>query len=332
MKAVVYERYGPPEVLEFKELETPAPKNSEVLIKIHATTVTSADWRVRSLNVPAGFGLITRLVFGVSKPRQPILGSELAGIVESVGKDVRNFKIGDEVFAFSDASMGCHAEYKCMPQDGAVALKPPSLSYDEAAALSFGGTTALDFFRRGKLRRGESVLVNGASGAVGTAAVQIAKHFGADVTGVCSTANVELVKSLGARRVIDYTAEDFTQNAETYDVIVDTAGTAPFSRSRASLKEGGRLLMVLGGLPDMLQMPWVSMTSSKKVIAGPATGRAEDLRFLAGLAQAGEYKPVIDRRYPFEQIAEAHRYVDTGRKRGNVVITVAHRMNREDAF
>ncbi|TVT57685.1 MAG: NAD(P)-dependent alcohol dehydrogenase [Azoarcus sp. PHD] len=332
MKAVVYERYGPPEVLQCKEVEKPSPKDNEVLIKIHATTVTSGDWRVRSLNVPAGFGLITRLVFGVSKPRQPILGSELAGIVESVGKDVRNFKIGDEVFAFSDASMGCHAEYKCMPQDGAVALKPPSLSYDEAAALSFGGTTALDFFRRGKLRRGESVLVNGASGAVGTAAVQIAKHFGADVTGVCSTANVELVKSLGARRVIDYTAEDFTQNAETYDVIVDTAGTAPFSRSRASLKEGGRLLMVLGGLPDMLQMPWVSMTSSKKVIAGPATGRAEDLRFLAGLAEMGEFKPVIDRRYPFEQIAEAHRYVDTGRKKGNVVITVAHRMNREDAF
>lgn len=332
MKAVVYERYGPPEVLQFKEVEKPAPKNNEVLIRIHATTVTSGDWRVRSLNVPAGFGLIMRLVFGVSKPRQPILGSELAGIVESVGKDVRNFKIGDEVFAFSDASMGCHAEYKCMPQDGAVALKPPSLSYDEAAALSFGGTTALDFFRRGKLQRGESVLVNGASGAVGTAAVQIARHFGADVTGVCSTANMELVKSLGARRVIDYTTEDFTQNAETYDVIVDTAGTAPFSRSRASLKDGGRLLMVLGGLPDMLQVPWVSMTSSKKVIAGPATGRAEDLRFLARLAEMGEFKPVIDRRYPFEQIAEAHRYVDTGRKKGNVVIMVAHRMNREDAF
>lgn len=332
MKAVVYERYGPPEVLQFKEVERPSPKDNEVLIEIHATTVTSADWRVRSLNVPAGFGLIMRLVFGVSKPRQPILGSELAGIVESVGKDVRNFKIGDEVFAFSDASMGCHAEYKCMPQDGAVALKPPSLSYDEAAALSFGGTTALDFFRRGKLQRGESVLVNGASGAVGTAAVQIARHFGADVTGVCSTANMELVKSLGARRVIDYTTEDFTQNAETYDVIVDTAGTAPFSRSRASLKDGGRLLMVLGGLPDMLQVPWVSMTSSKKVIAGPATGRAEDLRFLAGLAEMGEFKPVIDRRYPFEQIAEAHRYVDTGRKKGNVVIMVAHRMNREDAF
>ena len=324
MKAIVYERYGPPEVLELKEVAKPTPKDNEVLIKTHATTVTSGDWRVRSLNVPAGFGLIMRLVFGISKPKQPILGSELAGVIESVGKDVRKFKVGDQVFAFSDASMGCHAEYKCMPQDGAVVLKPPSLSYDEAAALSFGGTTALDFLRRGKLQSGEKVLVNGASGGVGTAAVQLAKHFGADVTGVCSTANMELVRSLGASHVIDYTKEDFTQNGETYDVIVDTVGTAPFSRSKDSLKAGGRLLMVLAGLPDMLQIPWVSMTSSKKVIAGPAAVRAEDLRFLAGLAQAGEFKPVIDRRYPFEQIAEAHRYVDTGRKRGNVIITLKH--------
>lgn len=324
MKAAVYERYGPPEVLQLKEVEKPTPKDNEVLIKTQATTVTSGDWRVRSLNVPAGFGLIMRLVFGVSRPKQPILGSELAGVIESVGKDVRKFKIGDQVFAFSDAAMGCHAEYKCMPEDGAMALKPANLTYDEAAALSFGGTTALDFFRRGKLQSGERVLVNGASGGVGTAAVQLAKHFGADVTGVCSTANVELLRSLGASHVIDYTKDDFTQNGETYDVIVDTAGTTPFSRSKDSLKERGRLLMVLAGLPDMLRIPWVSMTSSKKVIAGPATACAEDLRFLAGLAEAGEFRPVIDRRYPFEQIAEAHRYVDTGRKKGNVVITLKH--------
>ncbi|MGZ0019682.1 NAD(P)-dependent alcohol dehydrogenase [Nitrosomonas sp. wSCUT-2] len=324
MKAVVYERYGSPEVLQLKEVEKPTPKNNEILIKTYATTVTSGDWRVRSLNVPIGFRLIMRLVFGVSKPKQPILGSELAGVVESVGEGVRKFKAGDQVFAFSDAAMGCHAEYKCMPGDGAVALKPANLTYDEAAALSFGGTTALDFLRRGKLQSGERVLINGASGGVGTAAVQLAKHFGAIVTGVCSTANMELVRSLGASHVIDYTREDFAQNGETYDVIVDTVGTAPFSRSKASLKVGGRLLMVLAGLPDMLRIPWVSMTSSKKVIAGPATGRAEDLRFLAGLAEAGEFKPVIDRRYPFEQIAEAHRYVDTGRKKGNVVITLEH--------
>jgi NADPH:quinone reductase-like Zn-dependent oxidoreductase len=324
MKAIVYERYGPPEVLQLKEVEKPTPKNHEVLIKTHATTVTSGDWRVRSLNVPAGFGLIMRLVFGVSRPKQPILGSELAGVIESVGKDVRKFKVGDPVFAFSDTAMGCHAEYKCMAEDGAVVPKPPSLTFEEAAALSFGGTTALDFLRRGKLQSGESVLVNGASGAVGTAVVQLAKHFGAIVTGVCSTANVELVRSLGATHVIDYTQQDFTRNGETYDVIVDTVGTAPFSRSKASLKEGGRLLLLVAGLPAMLIAPLVSMTSSKKVIAGPATVRVEDMRFLARLAEAGVFKPVIDRRYPFEQIVEAHRYVDTGRKKGNVVITLEH--------
>jgi NADPH:quinone reductase-like Zn-dependent oxidoreductase len=324
MKAIVYERYGPPDVVELKELAKPTPKDNEVLIRTDATTVTSGDCRVRSLHMPVGFGLIARLLLGVTGPRQPILGSELAGKVESVGKDVNKFKVGDEVFAFTGARLGCHAEYKCMPEDGAVVLKPASLTFDEAAAISSGGTTALDFFRRAKLQSGEKVAVNGASGGVGTAAVQLAKHFGADVTGVCSTANMELVRSLGANHVIDYTKQDFTENGETYDVIVDTAGTAPFSRSKASLKERGRLLLVLSGLPDILQMPWVSMTSSKKVIAGPAAWRAEDLRFLAKLAEAGEFRPVIDRRYPFEQIAEAHSYVDTGRKKGNVIITLKH--------
>ena len=330
MKVAVYEKYGPPEVLQLREVEKPTPKANEVRIKTHATTVTSGDWRVRSLNMPAGFGLISRLVFGVFRPRQPILGTELAGEIDSVGKDVSKFKVGDQVFAFGDAAMGCYAEYKCMPADGAMALKPANLTYEEAAALSFGGTTALNFFRRGKLQRGESVLINGASGGVGTAAVQLAKHFGADVTAVCSTSNMEWVRSLGARRVIDYTKVDFTQNGETYDVIVDIVGTAPFARCKASLNARGRLLMVLGGLPDMLRIPWVSMTSGKKIIAGPASGRAEDLRFLAELADAGEFTPVIDRRYPFEQIVEAHRYVDTGRKRGNVVITLGHTTERGD--
>jgi NADPH:quinone reductase-like Zn-dependent oxidoreductase len=328
MKAIVYEKYGPPEVLQLKEVEKPTPKDNEVLIKTHAVTVTSGDWRVRSLNVPTGFGLIIRLVFGVFKPKQPILGSELAGVVASIGKDVNKFQVGDHVFAFSDAAMGCYAEYKCMPEDGAIALKPANLSYEEAAALSFGGTTALDFLRRGKLQSGEKVLVNGASGGVGTAAVQLAKHFGAEVTGVCSAANIELVRSLGASHVIDYTQKDFTQNGETYDVIIDTTGTAPFSRSKVSLKEKGRLLMVLAGLPEMLQMLWVSMTSNKKVIAGPVASGTEDLRFLAELAAAGEFKPVIDRRYPFEQMVEAHRYVDTGRKKGNVVVTLLEDVDR----
>jgi len=244
MKAFVYTKYGPPGVLQLKDVAKPTPKDNEVLIKTHATTVTSGDWRVRSLSLPVGFGLLGRLVFGVSRPRQPILGTELAGKIESVGKGVSKFKVGDQVFVFSDAGMGCYAEYKCMPEDGAMALKPANLTYEEAAALSFGGTTALDFFRRGKLQSGERVLVNGASGGVGTAAVQLAKHFGADVTGVCSAANLELVRSLGASHVIDYTKEDFTQNGEAYDIIVDTVGTAPFSRSKGSLKEGGRLLMV----------------------------------------------------------------------------------------
>jgi NADPH:quinone reductase-like Zn-dependent oxidoreductase len=322
MQAAVYERYGPPEVVQLRDVPKPEPKDSETLIRVRATTVTSGDRRVRSLDVPAGFGLISRLLLGIFGPRRPILGSELAGDVESVGSSVTTFRPGDAVFAFSDMTMGCHAEYKCMPEHGAVAPKPPNLSYEEAAALSFGGTTALDFFRRGKLRSGETVLINGASGAVGTAAVQLARHFGAEVTAVCSAGNADLVKSLGAHRVIDYAVEDFTANGETYDLIMDTCGTAPFGRSGKSLKAGGRLLLVLATLPDMLLGSWQATRSGKKVVAGPATGRAEDLRLLAALAGAGNFMPVIDRRYPFAQIVEAHRYVDTGRKRGNVVVVI----------
>lgn len=320
MKAILYQQYGPPDVLQMADIAKPIPKPNEILIKTYATTVTSGDWRVRSLTVPAGFGWMTRLVFGVSRPRQPILGSELAGVVESVGEAVSRFKVGDAVFAFSDARMGCYAEYKCMPQDGAVACKPLGLSYGEAAALSFGGTTALDFLRRAKLQRGESVLINGASGAVGAAAVQLARHFGAHVTAVCGTANMAWVRALGASQVIDYTQEDFTQNGQTYHVIMDTVGTAPFSRCQASLRDGGRLLLVLAGLADMLHAPWASLTSGKKVIAGPVSVRAEDLPLLAELATTGAFKAVIDRRYRFEQMVEAHRYVDSGRKKGNVVV------------
>jgi NADPH:quinone reductase-like Zn-dependent oxidoreductase len=327
MKAIVYTQYGSPDVLKLQEVAKPAPKDNEVLIKIYATTVTSGDWRVRSLSMPIGFGLISRLVFGVLKPRQPILGTELAGKIAAVGKDVSNFKVGDQVFAFDGARMACHAEYKCMSADGTVALKPVNLTYEEAAAMSFGGTTILDFFRRGKLQSGEKVLINGASGCVGTAAVQLAKHCGAEVTGVCSTTNVELVKSLGADWVIDYTKEDFAKNGETYDVIVDMVGNAPFSRSKGVLKRGGRLLMVLAGLPDILQIPWVAMASSKKVIAGPAAEKVEDLHFLANLAETGAFKPIIDRRYPLAHIAEAYSYVDTGHKKGNVVITIEHDNN-----
>lgn len=327
MKAFVYTQYGPPEVLQLKDVKKPAPKDNEVLIRIHATTVTAADWRARSLIVPSGFKFFSRLFFGILKPRFPILGTECAGEVEAVGKDVRTFKIDDNVLAFPGADFGCYAEYGCMPEHGPVALKPSNLSYGESAALSFGGTTALEFFQRAKLQHGEKVLINGASGGVGTAAVQLARYFGAEVTGVCRTANMELVTSLGAARVIDYTKEDFTLNSETYDVIMDTVGTAPFARSKNSLKERGRFLLVFGGLRDLLQMPWINMTSHKRIIGGPMGGRPEQVRFLAKLAEAGEFKPVIDRCYSFEQIVEAHRYVDTGRKRGNVVVILTEELH-----
>ena len=324
MRAIVYEQYGPPEVLELREIPKPTPDDNEVLIRIRATTVTSGDWRVRSLEVPRGFGMMSRLFFGIVKPRQPVLGTELAGEVEQVGKLVNRFKTGDQVFAFCGAKMGCYAEYVCMPEDGMIQPKPVNLTFGEAAALSFGGTTMLNFYRRGKLQGGEKVLINGASGGVGTAAVQLAREFGAEVTGVCSSANVELVRSLGAHYVIDYTREDFTTNGRVYDVIVDTVGTAPFSRCKDSLRGDGRLLVVLGELKDLFQVPWVAMTSKKKIIAGPASERTEDLQLLAQLAAEGKFKPVVDRTYPFEQMVEAHRYVDTGRKRGNVIITLEH--------
>jgi NADPH:quinone reductase-like Zn-dependent oxidoreductase len=323
MRAALCERYGPPEVVLVKDVPKPSPADDQALIRIVATTVSSGDWRVRSASVPRGFGLIMRLALGWSGPRQPILGTELSGVIETVGRDVKELRPGDEVIAFPGAAMGCHAEYVCVRQDGPIARKPPSLTHEEAATLCFGGMTALDFLRRAKLQPGEKVLVNGASGAVGTATVQLAtRHFGAEVTSVCSGGNAELVQSLGAAHVIDYTREDFARSGQRYDVIVDTAGTAPYARSRGSLKEGGRLCLVLAGLPDMLPAPWVALTTSHRIVAGPASERAQDVKLLAELAQAGVLKPVIDRRYRFEQIVEAHRYVDTGHKRGSVVVTL----------
>ncbi len=324
MKAAICTQYGSPDVLQLKNVEKPIPKRDEVLIKVYVATVTSGDCRVRALNVPLGFNFIMRSVLGFSKPRQPILGSELAGVVEAIGKDVSKFKVGDAVFAFSDMAMGCYAEFKCISQNSAIALKPSNLSFEESAALSFGGTTTLSFLRRAKIQLNDKVLVIGASGCVGTAAVQLAKYFGAVVTGVCSTANIPLVKSLGAWDVIDYTREDFGVNNEQYDIIIDAVGGAPFERYEASLKDGGRVLMLVAGLPDMLYAPWIAMTSNKKLIAGPVAFSADDIRFLADLAQAGNLISVIDKRFPFEQIVEAHRYVDTGRKKGNVVLMLTH--------
>ncbi len=323
MRAVVCERYGPPELLRFRELPRPRPRRREVLIRIHATTVSSGDWRVRSLTVPPGFGPILRLALGFSGPRQPVLGTELVGVVAATGRDVRRYRVGDRVVGFRDVAMGCHAEYVCMAEDGALAPAPAHLSDAEAAALCFGGTTALDFLRRAQLRAGERVLVHGASGAVGTAAVQLARHAGAVVTAVCSGPRADLVRSLGASHVIDYTREDFSRNGERYDLILDAVGTVSFQRGRASLAPGGRLLQLVAGLPAMLLAPWYSLTSGHAVLAGPAAVRSGDVQRLADLAAAGHCRPVIDRCYPFEQIVAAHRYVDGGHKAGSVVITLA---------
>ncbi len=324
MRAAICDRYGSPHVVNIKEVEKPVPRANEILIRIRATTVSSGDWRVRSLNLPVGFGVLARLILGFLGPRQPILGAELAGDVEAVGKDVTKFKIGDAVFAFPGTSMGCHAEYRAMAEDGPIALKPARLSYEEAAALSFGGMTALDFLKtKGNIQRGEKILVIGASGAVGSAAIQLAKHFGAEVTGVCSTGNAALVKSLGADKIVDHTKEDFTRNRERYDLILVAAGTTPYANCIGALKDNGRLLLVLSGLPEMIRGPWTAMTSRKRVFAGPATEKPQNLLLIRDLAEAGVFNAVIDRRYPFEKIVEAHSYVDLGRKKGSVVVTVA---------
>jgi NADPH:quinone reductase-like Zn-dependent oxidoreductase len=327
MKAVMYTEYGSPDVLQLKEVEKPTPKDDEVLIKVYAATVTAGDVNVRGFTfVPPGFGPLPRLMFGLTKPKIAILGTELAGEVEAVGKAVALFKKGDQVFGIGSEIFGAYAEYACRPEKGALAIKPTNLTYEEAAAVPFGAGTALYFLRdMAKLQRGQKVLINGASGGVGVYAVQLAKYYGAEVTGVCSTANVELLKSLGSDKVIDYTKEDFTKSGETYDMILDTVvGKTSFSRCKGSLRQNGIYLAVAGGLQEAAQMVWTSITGGKKVIFGSPVERKEELIFIKELVESGKIKPVIDRRYPLEQTAEAHRYVDTGRKKGSVVITVEH--------
>jgi NADPH:quinone reductase-like Zn-dependent oxidoreductase len=316
MKAIVYTKFGPPGVLQLQEVEKPTLKANEVLIKIVATTVVKEDpdWRASP-----GFN-------GILKPRHPILGQELAGEVEATGRDVTRFSPGDQVFGMD--SFGAYAEYKCMPENGALAKKPANMSYEEAASLPNGALTALPFLRdKGKIQSGQTVLIYGASGSVGAAAVQLAKYYGAKVTGVCSTANLEMVHSLGADQVIDYTREDFTENGKTYDIIFDTVGKRSFSQCKGSLTTEGIYLSTVPTPEIMLQALLTAKGRSKKVkfaAAGlrPASEKIKDLDFLTKLIEAGKIKPVIDRRYPLEQIAEAHRYVEEGHKKGNVVITV----------
>lgn len=325
MKTVIQDQYGAPEVLQLVEVEKPTPADNEVLIQIHATTVTATEAVFRQ-----GKPYFSRLFTGLTKPKIKTLGEELAGEIVAVGKDVTEFKVGDQVFGTAGPDFGAAAEYHRVPADEVLALLPPNLTYQEAAASVDGFLTALPFLRDGgNIQRGHKVLINGASGSVGAAAVQIAKHYGAEVTGVCSARNIELVKSLGADHVVDYTSEDFTKNGETYDIIFDAVGKITYSHSKKSLKPNGIFLSAGMGLGVIRHVIWTSFMGSKKakiMATGlrPPQERVKDLRLLKELMEDGTIKPVIDRSYPLEQIQEAHRYVDTGRKKGNVVINIAH--------
>ena len=318
MKAIVYKKFGPAEVLHLREVEKPTPKDNEVLIKIVATTVAKEDPDMRASPGVNGF----------LKPSHPILGQELAGEVEAIGRDVTRFRPGDQVYGMG--FFGAYAQYKCMPENGALAIKPANISYEEAASVPNGALTALPFLRdKGKIQSGQTVLIYGASGSVGAAAVQLAKYYGAEVTGVCSTTNLEWVKSLGADQVIDYTREDFTENGRTYNIIFDTVGKRSFSECKGSLTGEGIYLATVPTPVIMLQAVWTAKSSGKKVksaAAGlrPASEKIRDLIFLTELIEAGKIRPVIDRCYLLEQMAEAHRYVEQGHKKGNVVINVEH--------
>lgn len=319
MRAVVYSEYGAPDVLKLREVSKPVPKDNEILIRIYATSVTSGDCRMRKADP-----FVARFFTGLLRPKKvTILGNELSGVVEAAGKNVKSHKPGDRIFGQAGMKFSTYADYICLPEDGSLAIMPSNLTFEEAAVIPFGGNTALDFLMRGNIRSGQKVLIYGASGSVGTAAVQLAKYFGAEVTGVCSSSNAELVKSLGADRVIDYKAEDFSRGGHTYDIIFDANGNSPFADSVRSLNKNGYYLRVVHmSLAPVAKGLLTSMSGGKKVIGGVATEKAEHLVFLKELIETGRYKPVIDRRYPIEQIVEAHTYVDKGHKKGNVVITL----------
>ena len=327
MKAIVWTRYGPPDVLQLREVETPVPKENEVQVKIHATTVTAGDCEVRSLKLPLWLRLPMRLYVGLSSPvRLTILGQEMAGEVASVGSQVTKFKVGDPVFGAPGFGLGCYAEVICMPEAGAesvLAIKPATMSFEEAAAVPFGGLEALHFLRKAKIQRGERVLINGAGGSIGTYGVQLARYYGAQVTAVDSGAKLEILRAIGANHVVDYTETDFTRSGERYDVIFDVIGKSPYGRSMQSLNPNGRYVLANPRPAHVLRGLFSSMTVDRQVIAGAAVRRTEDLLFLKELIEAGALRTVIDRTYPLAQTAEAHRYVETGQKKGNLVITVA---------
>ncbi len=331
MKAIIYHEYGPPDVLQLKDVEKPAPKDNEIRIRIYATTVNYGDITARNFknisprefNMPMPLWFPARMAFGLEKPKNPILGSELAGEVDAVGKDVKRFKEGDPVFGYRGQSMGAYAEYLCMPEDGCVASKPANMSYEEAATVPYGALMALNLLGKANIQPGQKVLINGASGGIGSAAVQLAKsHFGAEVTGVCSTPRLAFVKSLGADKAIDYTQDDFTQNGETYDLIFDILGRSSFSRCKNSLKPNGRYLLASFKMKQLFQMLWTSITGGKKVICAMAFEKTEDLIFIKELVEAGKIKAIIDKRYSMEQAAEAHRYIEAGHKKGHIVINL----------
>jgi NADPH:quinone reductase-like Zn-dependent oxidoreductase len=319
MKAIVFKEYGSPEVLQLRDIEKPIPKHNEILIKINATAVNSGEVRLRKADPFA-----VRLFFGLFKPKKKILGSVFSGEIERIGSAVQRFKIGDEVFGHTDMSFGTYAGYKCLPENGSIAIKPASISHNEAAVIPFGGVTALHFLKKVAIQQGQKVLIVGASGAVGAAAVQLAKHYGAIVTGVCSTANVDLVKSLGADKVIDYNKKDFTKSGETYDVIFDTVNKISVSDGLQSVKMCGTLILSAAGLSETFKGAWIAMTSNKKikVLTGMISHNAEDINFLKTLIELGELKPVIDKTYSLEEMVEAHNYVEKGHKKGNVAIVV----------
>jgi len=328
MKAVIWTNYGPPDVLQLKEVEKPAPKDNEILIKIHAATAATPDTEIRRLKLPLLFALPLRLYMGVIKPtRITILGTEFAGEVESAGKDVTRFKPGDQVFGYTGLGMGTYAEYMCLQEypsgfAGVLGTKPVNMTYEEAAAIPFGGLEALHSLGKADIRRGQKVLIVGAGGSIGTYAVQLAKYYGAEVTGVDHTVKLDMLRSIGADHVVDFTREDFTKNGQTYDVILDTIDKSPFSGSLRSLNEHGTYLNANPGVFDRIRWHWASKRSTKKVIPWAGDYSTNNLLVLKELIEAGKIRPVIDRCYPLEQIVEAHRYVETGLKKGNVVVKV----------